>query len=118
MLCTVFVEDERGGRDIQIYRFPEYAAAITNMEPDLYHRLDQEEHQTKIVGTHMVLTALEYGVGSCWVSRFEVRPLAVLLNTPKNILPSEILVFGYPDHQQSPAPKKNLEELVFYNSQG
>src|SRR5512140_2571386 len=24
VLCTVFVEDERGGRDIQVHRFPEY----------------------------------------------------------------------------------------------
>lgn len=74
VLCTVFVDDVLGGRDIQIHRFPEHASAIAKMEQDLYWSLYQEEHQTKIAGTHMDLVALEYGVGSCWVSRFEVQP--------------------------------------------
>ena len=62
----------------------------------------------------MVLTAWEHGVGSCWVSRFEVRALGELLNLPKNILPAEILVFGYPESPQKTAPKKSLAEVVFY----
>jgi nitroreductase len=118
VLCTAFVEDERGGRDIQIHRFPEYATVIAGLDQDLYHVLNQEEHQTKIAGTHMVLAGLEHGVGSCWVSDFDVQALAVLLNLPKNILPSEILVFGYPDRPPKPRRKKSLEELVFYNSWG
>jgi nitroreductase len=116
VLCTVFVEDERGGRDIQIHRFPEWTGLITGLDQELYHALNQEEHQTKIAGTQMVLAALEHGLGSCWVSRFEVRPLAALLNLPKDTLPSEILVFGYPDRPQKPTPKKCIEELVFFNT--
>jgi nitroreductase len=116
VLCTVFVADSRGGRDIQRHRFPEYADAITDMEPGLYRALNQEEHQTKIAGTHMVLAAWEHGVGACWVSRFKVQPLARLLNLPENILPSEILAFGYPERQQNPITKKNLDELIFFNS--
>ena len=115
ILCTVFVSDEEGGRDIQIQRFPEHATAITSMEQDLYHALNQEEHQTKIAGTHMVLAALEHGIGSCWVSRFEVRALTELLCLPPNTLPAEILVFGYPESQQKPAPKKSREEILFFN---
>jgi nitroreductase len=113
VLCTVLVDDTRGGRDIQIHRFPEHASAIANMEQDLYWAINQEEHQTKIAGTHMVLAALEHGIGSCWVSRFEVRALATLLKLPNNILPSEILVFGYPEGPQKPTPKKNVDELLF-----
>ena len=75
VLCTVFASDEQGGRDIQIQRFPEHAGVIASLNQDLYRALNQEEHQTKIAGTHMVLAALEHGVGSCWVSRFEVRAL-------------------------------------------
>ena len=116
VLCTVFVEDARGGRDIQIHRFPEYADIIPGLDQDLYRALNQEEHQTKIAGTHMVLAAWEHGVGSCWVSRFDVRAVAGLLNLPENIWPSEILVFGYPDHFQNPTQKKSLQELVFYDT--
>jgi nitroreductase len=115
VLCTVCVEDERGGRDIQKYRYPQYAWEITKIPQVLYWALNQEEHQTKIPGTHMVLTALEHGVASCWVSRFNVEQLAQLLNLPDHYLPSEILVFGYPEFDQEPRSKKNLEQLVFRN---
>jgi nitroreductase len=113
VLCTVCVDDARGGRDIQLHRFPRYAQAITSLSQELYWALNQEEHQTKIPGTHMVLAALEHGVCSCWVSRFNVEQLAQTLNLPANHLPSEILVFGYPESEQKPREKKSLEELVF-----
>lgn len=115
VLCTLAVSDARDGRDIQMQRYPEYAQAIAGMDSQLYWSLNQEEHQTKIAGTHMVLAALERGVGSCWVSRFEVRKLAELLQVPGNAIPAEILVMGYPAQQAKQAPKKSLEELVFYN---
>jgi len=115
VLCTVCVEDARGGRDIQMHRYPKYAQAIASISQKLYWALNQEEHQTKIPGTHMVLAALEHGVGSCWVSRFDVEGLAEILNLPQNYLPSEILVFGYPENQQTPRTKKSLDELVFRN---
>jgi nitroreductase len=115
VLCTVCVEDSRGGRDIQLHRYPRYAQAIASIAQQLYWALNQEEHQTKIPGAHMVLTALEHGISSCWVSRFDVEELAQILNLPANYLPSEILVFGYPESEQQPREKKSLEELVFWN---
>ena len=113
VLCTVCVEDERGGRDIQKHRYPQWAWEIAQMPQDLYWTLNQEEHQTKIPGTHMVMVALEHGVASCWVSRFNVAQLAQLLKLPDHYLPSEILVFGYPEFDQEPRSKKSLEDLVF-----
>jgi nitroreductase len=83
------------------------------MPQDLYWALNQEEHQTKIPGTHMILAALEHGLGSCWVSRFNVKGLAELLCLPPNYLPSEILAFGYPVFAQDTRSKKKLEDLVF-----
>ena len=118
VLCTVGVGDERGGRDIQKVRFPEYAEAIERMDQDLYWALNQEEHQTKIAGTHMALAALEHGVGSCWVSRFDVKRLAKLLNLPEGCMPSEILVFGYPERERAGTKKKRLDQVVFYDTYG
>ena len=116
VLCTLGVDDSRGGRDIQLQRFPEHAQAIGAMDQALYWALNQEEHQTKIAGTHMALAALEHGVGSCWVSRFEVKRMAELLCLPKGVIPSEVLVFGYPRQKRAPVPKKALDEIVFYNT--
>jgi nitroreductase len=115
VLCTVPVSDERGGRDIQIQRYPAFAEQIAAMDADLYWAINQEEHQTKIAGTHMALAALEHGVGSCWVSRFDVKQMAELLRLPEGCLPAEILVFGYPAAAQRPAKKKDLSEIVFYD---
>lgn len=113
VLCTVCVEEERGGRDIQKHRYPHFSSEIAQMPQDLYWALNQEEHQTKIPGTHMVLAALEQGLASCWVSRFNVMGVAELLHLPAHCLPSEILVFGYPEFKQEPRSKKSLEEIVF-----
>ncbi len=115
VLCTVLVSDGRGGRDIQMQRYPEHAARIAEMDQDLYWALNQEEHQTKIAGTHMVLAAQEHGLGSCWVSRFEVRALARLLNLPRGILPAEILALGFPAQIQRPIARRALDEIVFRN---
>ena len=115
VLCATIVDDERGGRDIQVHRYPEYADLITQMDKDLYSALNQEEHQTKIAGAHMALVALEHGVGSCWVSRFAVKRVAGLLNLPEGTIPSEILVLGYPEKERKPTRKKSLDQVVFYD---
>jgi nitroreductase len=116
VLCTVCVEDARGGRDIQKHRYPQFSWEISQIPQDLYWALNQEEHQTKIPGTHMVLVALEHGLGSCWVSRFRVKAVAELLCLPPHYIPSEMLVFGYPAFAQDPRSKKRLEEIVFWNT--
>jgi len=116
ILCATIVADEQGGRDIQVHRFPEYAEAILEMDKELYSALNLEEHQTKIAGAHMALAALEHDVGSCWVSRFEVRRVAELLGLPEGTVPAEILVLGYPEEAREPTHKKPLEEVVFYNA--
>ncbi|MDP4089009.1 MAG: nitroreductase family protein [Bacillota bacterium] len=115
VLCTRVVEDERGARDIQVSRFPEWKEEILNADKGFYSRMNAEEHQTKIPGTHMVLAALEHGIGSTWVSYFNVGEVSKLLGLPPEYIPSEILVFGYPGGEMRPRPKKNREEVVFVN---
>jgi nitroreductase len=66
----------------------------------------------------MAVAALEHGIGSCWVSKFEVHYLRELLDLPPDHLPSEILVLGYPEQSRGPRPKKELDEIVFYNAFG
>ncbi|RKD32464.1 nitroreductase family protein [Thermohalobacter berrensis] len=115
VLCTTIVSDERGGRDIQMARFPKLKNKIKEMDKELYSKLNQEEHQTKIPGTHMVLAALEHGIGSTWISYFKVDELSKLLNLPKNYIPSEIIAFGYPAKEMKPVKKKSIDEILFYN---
>ncbi len=115
VLCATVINDDSGGRDIQKARFPDIDQTIKNMDREIYSKLNLEEHQTKIPGTHMVLAALEHGIGSTWISYFNVEGLSDLLNLPENIIPSEILAFGYPEEEITPTEKKDKEEIVFYN---
>lgn len=115
VLCTTLVDEEGGGRDIQLARFPEIEEKIKNMDRVIYSKLNQEEHQTKIPGSHMVLAALEHGVASTWVSKFKVNELSQLLNIPDGYIPAEIIAFGYPKNDIKSMKKKSIDEIVFYN---
>lgn len=95
-------------------RFPEIKEKIKNLDKEIYSKLNLEEHQTKIPGTHMVLAATEQGIGSTWVSYFKVQELVDLLGIPNNYLPSEIIALGYPVHDSKRVVKKSLEEVIFY----
>lgn len=115
VLCTKIVQQEAGGRDIQLARYPKLSGEIKSMDDDIYSRLNLEEHQTKIPGTHMVLAALEKGVGSTWISYFDVDRLSKLMKLPNGLIASEIIAFGFPLKEQKSVSKKNLEDILFYN---
>lgn len=115
VLCTCNVDKARGGRDIQRARYPMLAKIIEDMDDEIYTKLHLEEHQTKIPGTHMVLAALENGIGSTWVSYFEVDKLTRLLNLPSPYIASEIIAFGYPAENGKVTEKKSLDDIIFTN---
>lgn len=115
-LVTKIVDDRRGGRDIQLSRFPHLKKQIQEMDKELYSNLNLEEHQTKIPGTHMVLAALEHGIYSTWISYFDVAKADKLLGLPKLHITSEIIAFGYPAAAPKAHTKKPLRDLVFYNT--
>ena len=115
VICTVIVPHEEGGREIQKSRFPKYVSAIDNLNQEIYERLNQEEHQTKIPGTHMVLAALEQGIASTWISHFKVDELSQKLKLPKEFIPGEIIAFGYPKEKIKHATKKKLDDLLFFD---
>lgn len=115
VLCVTIVEDGRGGRDIQKFRFPKWSKEIESMDKELYSSINMEEHQTKIPGTHMVLQALAYGIHSTWISYFDVEKVSGLLDLPELCRASEIIAFGYSAEKIKLKPKKKAEELTFYN---
>jgi nitroreductase len=115
VLCAVITPDARDGRGVLMRRFPAHAGSIAAMPRGLHSALTLEEHQTKIAGAHMALVALEHGIGSTWISLFDVERVARLLHLPPDILPSEMLAFGYPATAPKQKPKKPPEEVAFYD---
>lgn len=65
---------------------------------------------------HMVLTAWELGIGSCWIGWFDEKKVKKLLDIPKNEEIIDLLTLGYPKEKRLPFPKhrKGIEEIVRY----
>ncbi|MGM0445848.1 MAG: nitroreductase family protein [Bacillota bacterium] len=116
ILCAKISSDSKGGRNIQLKRFPEIREKLINLDKEVYSKLNLEEHQTKIPGTQMVLAAVEHGIGSTWISYFEVEKVSEILNIKKGYIPSEIIAFGYPKSKKDMAAKKEKSDIIFFNN--
>ncbi len=112
-LCSQLFDTQ--GEHIGMRRFPSVDDEIQEMRPELYARVNMEEHQTKIAGEHMVLAALEHGVYSTWVSSLDCERTAELLGV-KGYLVTNVLAFGYPAKEGKPQKKKALADIAFTNS--
>lgn len=71
-----------------------------------------------IVATHIMLSAKNLGVDSCWINYYSAEELEKELNifqTEKSVL---IMPLGYADNDSKPSPmhtkKKDIKELVKY----
>lgn len=64
---------------------------------------------------HMVLVAVELGLGTCWIGAFYEEEVKKILKIPPPIRVVELLTLGYPK-AQPPIPKDRLsfEEIVFF----
>lgn len=73
-----------------------------------------------IVGTHLMMQAVELGLGSCWVMAFDPAAMIREFNLPANIVPMALFPLGYPAEGAKPsrlhADRQPLEDMVFYQS--
>lgn len=61
---------------------------------------------------HIVLKAVDLGLGSCWLGRFDSGKVAEWLQLDKNIYPVVLLPVGYPDQSPKARPRFPLEKYV------
>jgi nitroreductase len=65
---------------------------------------------------HMVLTAWDLGIGSCWIGWFDEKKVKKLLHIPEKEEVIAILTLGYPKEKPVGFPKhrKSLSEIVHW----
>jgi nitroreductase len=63
---------------------------------------------------HMVLTAWELGIGSCWIGWFDEKKIKAFLNIAKNEEVIAMLTLGYPKegHISHSKKRKSMKEIV------
>ena len=65
---------------------------------------------------HIVLTAVELGLGSCWVRLFDEKKVKQILNLPEHIFVVSLLPIGIPDEDPPARPRLPLSKIILYNS--
>ncbi len=61
---------------------------------------------------HIVLKAVDLGLGSCWLGRFDRDKVKEFLALNENIYPVVLLPVGYPDQSPKARPRFTLDKYV------
>ena len=67
---------------------------------------------------HIVLQAVEIGLGTCWVRWYEDNVVKEILNIPDHIEVMALLPVGIPDEDPSSRPRLRLDKIVFSEKYG
>ncbi|MGC9515895.1 nitroreductase family protein [Methanocrinis sp.] len=65
---------------------------------------------------HMVLQAAEEGLGTCWIGAFYEEEVKKVLNIPPQVRVVALLPLGYPDESPASRPRKEMDEIVAFES--
>ncbi len=65
---------------------------------------------------HLILQAQEEGLGTCWIGAFEEKEVKRILQVPEDVKVLALTPLGYPDEIPRSRGRKNLEEIVVYDS--
>lgn len=68
---------------------------------------------TAIAIDHLMLRAVELGLGTCWIGWYTQAEIKPLLGVPENVFVLGILVVGHPAEQPAPRSRRALDELVY-----
>lgn len=76
--------------------------------------LKQIIRDTSISIDHLVLEAESQGLSTCWIAWYEQEDIRPLLGIPNDKYVLAIITLGYGNEKNNSRPRKNIEDLVFY----
>ena len=65
---------------------------------------------------HMTLAAADLGLGTCWIGSFYEEAVREILDIPDKVRVVELLTLGYAAEKPASRTRKNLNEIVSYDS--
>ncbi len=67
---------------------------------------------------HIVLQAVEIGLGTCWVRWYEDDKVKEILDIPEHVEVMALLPVGVPDEEPSQRPRQELDKIVYGEKYG
>jgi len=64
---------------------------------------------------HILLLAVDHGLGACWVGAFNENEVSGILDLPLYIRPVAIIPIGYPKGRAVPTHRMDIKALTHYN---
>ena len=61
---------------------------------------------------HIVLRALDFDLGTCWIRALEEDKIRDIFGWDENIYPVALLPVGYPDEDPAPRKRLKLEDII------
>ena len=61
---------------------------------------------------HIVLRALDFDLGTCWIRALEEDKIRAIFGWDENIYPVALLPVGYPDEDPAPRRRLKLEDII------
>ena len=65
---------------------------------------------------HIALEAIELGLGTCWIGAFDEQKVSKILGVPENLETVILMTVGYPKKIPEPTSRKDIAEIVCYES--
>ena len=80
---------------------------------ELNERIPSTLLNVSIAIEHIVLEAVELGLGSCWVRLFDEKEVKQILNLPSHIIAVALLPVGVPDENPAPRPRLPMSSIYY-----
>jgi len=65
---------------------------------------------------HIILAAVNEGLGTCWIGAFDEAKVKAILNIPENVRVLALTPIGYPAEASKDRGRKVLTEIVSYDT--
>lgn len=82
----------------------------------IYDRIPSVMLNVAIAIEHIVLTAVELGLGSCWIRLFDEKKIKQILNLPEHVFVVALLPIGIPNEDPPARPRLPLSKIILHNS--
>lgn len=92
------------------------AAVSTNPETIMSCQVPAYAVDLGIAVDHITLAAAAEGLGTCWIGAFSQEEVKKILNIPKEYKVAALLPLGFPADSPKAKTRKDLEELVSYDT--